>query len=309
MMDDLISIIIPAYNVEKYLNRCLETVVNQTYENIEIILIDDGSTDQTPILCDTWATKDQRIKVVHKRNEGLSAARNTGMEYATGKYVGFVDSDDWIELDMFKYLYQLINKYHVEAAFCDFRRLKDKKKVKNEKELVIIRTDEELDRYFYRIDGGKSSYAVWCGLYNRDVIKNIKFIIGEINEDVLFRYEVYKNIRKIAFSNLCKYNYFINEAGITKGKLSQKDYSLFRIWDYIVEQEKNTCNYEYAVLNRKRATYTLYVKGVLCGNENVEKNTLNDWKQDIKRDYSVLKKGKVLNFTRKFVLWFIYKFM
>ena len=210
-MDDLISIIIPAYNVEKYLNRCLETVVNQTYENIEIILIDDGSTDQTPILCDTWATKDQRIKVVHKRNEGLSAARNTGMEYATGKYVGFVDSDDWIELDMFKYLYQLINKYHVEAAFCDFRRLKDKKKVKNEKELVIIRTDEELDRYFYRIDGGKSSYAVWCGLYNRDVIKNIKFIIGEINEDVLFRYEVYKNIRKIAFSNLCKYNYFINQ--------------------------------------------------------------------------------------------------
>ena len=174
-MDDLISIIIPAYNVEKYLDRCLETVVNQTYKNIEIILIDDGSTDATPILCDEWAIKDQRIKVIHKVNGGQSAARNTGMELATGKYIGFVDSDDWIEYDMFAYLHQLITKYHVEAAFCDFRRLKDKKTKKNKKEKVIIRKDEALDRYFYRVDGGKSSYAVWCGLYNRDAIKNIKF--------------------------------------------------------------------------------------------------------------------------------------
>jgi len=308
-MNELISIIIPAYNVEKYLDRCLETVVNQTYKNIEIILIDDGSTDATPILCDEWAIKDQRIKVIHKVNGGLSAARNTGMELATGKYIGFVDSDDWIEYDMFAYLHHLIIKYHVEAAFCDFRRLKDKKTKKNEKEKLIIRKDEALDRYFYRVDGGKSSYAVWCGLYNKDAIKNIKFIIGEINEDVLFRYEVYKRIRKIAFSNLCKYNYFINDTGITMGKLSQKDYSLFRIWDYIVEQEKDTCHYEYAVLNRKRATYTLYVKGVLSGNENVDINTLNNWKQDIKRDYKVLKNGKMLNFIRKIILWFIYKFM
>ena len=308
-MDDLISIIIPAYNVEKYLNRCLETVVNQTYKNIEIILIDDGSTDLTPTLCDVWAAKDQRITVIHKANEGQSVARNIGMERVTGKNVGFVDGDDWIEYDMFSYLQQIINTYQVESAFCDFRRVKDQKKLKNKKENIIVRTDKELDRYFYRMDGGKSSYAVWCGLYSREAIKNIKFVSGEINEDVLFRYEVYKNIREIAFSNLCKYNYFINETGITMRRLSQKDYSLFRIWDYIVEQEKDTCNYEYAVLNRKRATYTLYVKGLLSGrNNDIDVKVLNEWKKEIKEDYEMLMRGKVLDFKRKIILKCIVKF-
>ena len=100
-MDDLISVIVPVYNVEEYLDRCIESIVNQTYKNLEILLIDDGSTDNSYNICDKWAKKDNRIKVVHKENGGVSSARNVGLDVATGDYIGFVDSDDYISIDMY----------------------------------------------------------------------------------------------------------------------------------------------------------------------------------------------------------------
>lgn len=304
-MDELISVIIPAYNVAQYLDRCVQTVVNQTYKNMEIILVDDGSTDGTSELCDKWSLKDRRIKVVHKLNGGLSSARNAGMHIATGSYIGFVDSDDWIETDMYEYLYNLIVKYNTKVAFCDFRRLKNISKSKKCTESLIVRENDKLDAYFYRLNGEKSSYAVWCGLYQRNAIEGIQFIEGEINEDVLFRYEVYKKIRRVVFSNLKKYNYFINANGITMGQLNKKDFSLLRNWDYIVEQEKETENYQYAKLNRARATYTLYVKGMLSGNKDVEDTTLKEWKKEIKDNYKLLQQGRVLDWKRKLILCFI----
>ena len=101
---DLISVIVPVYDVEKYLDRCVESIVNQTYQNLEIILVDDGSPDNCPAMCDNWAEKDSRIKVIHKKNGGLSDARNAGMEIVTGEFIGFVDSDDWIEPEMYQLL-------------------------------------------------------------------------------------------------------------------------------------------------------------------------------------------------------------
>ena len=99
-----VSIIVPCWGVEKYLDRCVESLVNQTLTDIEIILVDDGSTDNCPAMCDRWAEKDSRIKVIHKENGGLSSARNAGLDACTGDYIGFVDSDDWIEPDMYEYL-------------------------------------------------------------------------------------------------------------------------------------------------------------------------------------------------------------
>ena len=117
-----ISIIVPVYKVEKYLNRCINSLINQTMKNIEIILIDDGSPDNCPFLCDQWKNKDARIKVVHKKNGGLSSARNTGIEVASGKYIGFVDSDDEIEHDMYEKMYKVCEKYNVDFAMCDYQR-------------------------------------------------------------------------------------------------------------------------------------------------------------------------------------------
>ena len=118
MDNELISIVIPIYNVEKYIEKCLDSVIKQTYKNIEIILVDDGSPDNCGKICDSYANNDKRIQVIHKENGGLSDARNVGIERANGKYITFVDSDDYIELDYIEYLYTLIKKYNTKISFC-----------------------------------------------------------------------------------------------------------------------------------------------------------------------------------------------
>ena len=113
-----ISVIVPVYKVEKYLDRCVESIVNQTYKNLEIILVDDGSPDNCPVMCDEWAEKDERIRVIHKENGGLADARNAGMNIATGDYIGFVDSDDWIEPNMYEVLLKNALKYDADISRC-----------------------------------------------------------------------------------------------------------------------------------------------------------------------------------------------
>ena len=120
MEKELISVIIPCYNVEKYIDRCMESVLNQTYRNLEIILVDDGSTDGTGEIIKKYAEHDHRIKILHQKNKGAGAARNAGMEIASGSYIGFVDSDDWIAEDMYEYLIGIIKEEDADIAACDF---------------------------------------------------------------------------------------------------------------------------------------------------------------------------------------------
>ena len=115
---DTVSIIIPVYNIEEYLPRCLESVLGQSYENLEVILVDDGSTDQSGKICDYYASQDKRIQVIHKKNEGVSIARNTGLDIATGEFIGFVDGDDLVEKDMIKILVQNSLKYEADISIC-----------------------------------------------------------------------------------------------------------------------------------------------------------------------------------------------
>ena len=124
---DLISIIIPVYNVEQYLSRCIDSVINQTYKNLEIILIDDGSTDDSGEICDEYALKDNRIKVMHKQNGGVSSARNEGLDISKGNYIGFIDSDDFIEKDMYEFLYDLLTKNNCDISCCNKFIFKDNK--------------------------------------------------------------------------------------------------------------------------------------------------------------------------------------
>ena len=118
-----VSIVVPVYNVEKYLNRCVESLIHQTLKDIEIILVDDGSKDGSGLLCDEWCKKDSRIQVVHKINGGLSSARNAGLKVASGKYVGFVDSDDDIDLEMYEKMFRAIEEYHVDFVMSDYYRI------------------------------------------------------------------------------------------------------------------------------------------------------------------------------------------
>ena len=117
-MDVLVSVVVPVYKVEKYINKCIDSIINQTYKNLEIILVDDGSPDRCPQICDEYAKKDNRIKVIHKKNSGLGAARNTGIDAAKGEYIGFVDSDDWIMPNMYEEMVNCCENYQVPICEC-----------------------------------------------------------------------------------------------------------------------------------------------------------------------------------------------
>lgn len=303
---NLISVIVPVYNVEQYLKRCLESLLKQEYENLEIILIDDGSTDTSGKICDSYAEKDSRITVIHQQNKGASCARNHGLMAAKGAYIGFVDSDDWIEPDMYRYLFRLIQKYRANVAVCDYERAARPQKVKERKEKLQLRTKEELDRFFYRLDGGKSYFSVWNCLYQKSLLNHIQFLENQINEDIYFTYEVYKKADRIIFSNLQKYFYFLGRGTVTQNKVCRKDNSQFLIWDKIVEQERHTNNYQAAVFNRARATFNLYMKAKLFGiSEEMPADTLKFWRKELKQNYRLLMDQKALDKKRKLALFFI----
>lgn len=123
MRKPLISIIVPVYNVERYLNKCLDSIIHQTYNNLEIVLVDDGSTDWSGLICDAYATKDNRVTVIHKENNGLSAARNIGLEYSHGELIGFVDSDDYVDRQMYEILLRQLEEDKSDIAICDYMRV------------------------------------------------------------------------------------------------------------------------------------------------------------------------------------------
>lgn len=309
-MSELISVIIPCFNVEKYIDRCMESVLNQTYRDLEIILVDDGSTDSTGEICDRYSQIDTRIKVVHKKNGGLSSARNAGLAVATGAYIGFVDSDDWIEHDFYSYLYNLIVQYHTDIAQCSPYITDGSAKSLPIRESIKKLNQEELMNTFFRTKKGASNFAVWKRLYKREIVHGIAFPDGYVNEDVFYSYFVFLKTNSAVISNQPKYNYFINNFGITRGALKKQDLSLYYVWDKIVEDtEKNNIHYyKKAVINRKRAIFTLLSKYVVYGirNTNIFTNKwIHEQKKELRKAYIVLIGSNMLDIKREFLLSFL----
>lgn len=207
MLEPLISVIVPIYNVEKYLNKCVDSIINQTYKNLEIILVDDGSPDKCPELCDIYAQKDKRIKVVHKENGGLSDARNAGMAVASGEYVSFIDSDDYIELNMLSDLYDCIVKDNSDVAACGVNWVDESCKVIRKdcvEQHCVLSNVEAMKELLH--DNIIKQY-VWNKLYKMSIIKDIPFEKGRYNEDVFWSYQMVGNANQISISpNVC-YNY------------------------------------------------------------------------------------------------------
>lgn len=224
----LISVIIPVYGVEKYLNRCVESVVRQTYSNLEIILVDDGSPDKCPQMCDEWAHKDPRIRTVHRENGGLSCARNTGLSIASGDFIGFIDSDDWIALDMYAHLYGLIEQYHADLSQCNYMHAYSKKdlpKSKSWEEKNIEHRDNILE-YYMTTTTTTGSYSVCRCLIKSVIAKKYRFREGKINEDIDYKYKVFSDCNKIAISDKICYFYFQSGDSTSLGKLKIKDFDL-----------------------------------------------------------------------------------
>ena len=218
-----VSVIIPVYNTSLYLSRCLNSVLSQTHRDLEVILVDDGSTDASPALCDEYADKDARVRVIHQENGGLSAARNAGLELACGDYIGFVDSDDWIELDMYAYLIDLLEhstsdvaEIMFEVAYSEahtMRLLPEKKK--------YLKGDEILIHYFEH-----NEYAMGLRMYKRELFDEVRFDVGRMNEDVVAGFLVLSRARRLVVSNQTKYFYFSNPVGLSESSLRKRDFDL-----------------------------------------------------------------------------------
>ena len=223
-----ISVIVPVYNVEKYLHRCVDSLLNQTSPNIEIVLVNDGSTDNCAQICDEYTLKHANVIVKHKENGGQSSARNVGLENATGDYIGFVDSDDWVEPDMYEYLYNLILKYEADASqigYCFALDKKNNPSVSNEK--VKVFCEKNILQHYMTTTTTTGSYSVCRCLFKKTVLNDIFFREGKINEDIDFKYKVLSKCKRYVVSNLIKYNYFQISCSTTRGGLKKRDFDLY----------------------------------------------------------------------------------
>lgn len=219
-MNELISVIIPVYNVEQYVESCLNSVINQSYFNLEIILVDDGSTDRSGGICDQYALKDSRIKVLHEENAGLGEARNRGVRISSGDYICFVDSDDWIEEDYCKELVKAAERTNSDIAICGYNEcFKDAKTPRVKYDDCFTTTGKEILHYTMTAN---SKYwfniSVWNKLYKREIISGLCFK-SRVYEDIMYNAESMYRANKIAYINQCLYNYRTNREGsiISKG--------------------------------------------------------------------------------------------
>lgn len=202
-----ISVIVPVYKTEGLLDRCVESIVGQTYKNLEIILVDDGSPDNCPAMCDEWAEKDSRIRVIHKENGGVSSARNAALDIATGDYIGFVDSDDWIEPEMYSSLIQKISESGKNIALCSYYAVE----ISGERYECRCVVDKEVldkDDYFrFIVLGGDGGY-IWNRLYDADILKEVRFDEDIwYSEDLLFNFKTAQKSNGAAILDKIEYNY------------------------------------------------------------------------------------------------------
>lgn len=227
-MRDLISVIIPVYNKEKYLKKCVDSLIEQSYSNIEIILVNDGSVDRSPQICDDYAFKDSRIKVIHRENGGVSAARNAGIENANGKYLMFVDSDDWVASNFCEEAYKAIIKNCSDICVFGFYNINEK----DSNTITTIRYKNELlDNIQALKENLKNNIQnyVWNKIYNASLFSKIRFVEGKVWEDLEIMYRLILQSKSVAFCDKCTYFYQKNNSSITKNITAKSLEDIFTI--------------------------------------------------------------------------------
>lgn len=235
-MKPLISVIVPVYDVEPYLNRCIESIVSQTYKNLEIILVDDGSPDNCPQMCDDWVNKDSRIHVIHKKNGGLSDARNAGMKIASGELISFIDSDDYVDLNMYESLIFKMLETDSDIVSCGVKWVDESGRVlKCDKVLsdVVFLTEEAMKEL---LNDGAIKQPVWNRLYKRELALSIPFEKGKCHEDVFWSYQAVGKSKRICVISQAFYYYVQRSDSIMGWPFSGKRLDA-------LEANKNRCAY------------------------------------------------------------------
>lgn len=305
-MKELISVIVPIYNVEKYLNRCIKSIINQSYTNLEIILVDDGSPDRCGEICDEWAKKDKRIKVIHKKNGGLSDARNVGIEIAQGEYLSFIDSDDYVHKDFIKVLYENCLKNNADISMCGFRQTdKDEninKEIKNENIRIIFSKDVLEKKH-------NISCVAWNKLYKKSIFNNIRYPKGKIHEDVAVIYKIMYYANKIVITDLELYFYFSAPESIMRSEFSKKRLDALEVIkdSYKFFIENNEKSYAYFILRDYLDTILeFYKQSYLLKGEKLE--IRKELRKEYKKTYKKIISNPNTNISMK-LKYVIYRFL
>lgn len=213
--EKLISVVVAAYNIGEYLPRCLESLLAQSYQNLEIIVVDDGSGDDTGAVCDRYAGQYPKIKAIHQqRNEGPSGARNRGLAIAKGDYIGFVDGDDWIEPDMYRAMLTACQERETDIAICAYRQIgADGVKEQFSGETFVLTQEEALEIYICDNRQFHIYHSVWSKLFRRDVIEKLTFPEGRKSEDIIYTTKALLHISSCVFLDVPYYNYRVNRKG------------------------------------------------------------------------------------------------
>lgn len=304
-----ISVIVPVYKSEKYLDRCVQSILNQTYQDFELILVDDGSPDNSPLLCDKWAENDSRVYVMHKENGGASSARNAGLKIAKGNWIAFADSDDWLDRTALKTLYDLANQYNVPMAIGGMRVVQeytDAQTVAKQETVVLSRAD--LMSRFFRLNGEPDTHSVCATLIRRDILEAYHFIEGKMNEDVEACYYLARKCEGAVYTNKPVYFYFKNVEGVTNSGFSKKKLDLLDVWDIVQKQvEQFTPGYSYACeMNCKRARFTLLTQMSLNGYDHHDPfmvETKRKLKREVRRAFWELMKWKMPISRKVLLVW------
>jgi len=289
----LISIIVPVYKVEKYLCRCIDSILAQTFADFECILIDDGSPDGCPAICEDYAAKDSRIVVIHQKNAGVSAARNAGLDIAKGKWIGFVDGDDFCDDDMFQLLYENAVKHNSDVSICGYKVMTDgenAKRVNRNYKLQILNKESAILGIFLQGDGYFGGFS-WNKLIKSDLFFKTKLRYDTKTlymQDVLLFYELFKHIKKAVYSSVPCYNYVCNSQSTTNQfGLTEKAKTAFAAIERIISLENCTKIKEAVILARITFAYNL------CKHYIMQKDYAND-------DFLLLK--KIISHNKKHIL-------
>ncbi|EOS8043420.1 glycosyltransferase, partial [Enterococcus faecium] len=223
-----ISIIVPVYKVEPYLRKCVDSILAQTFTDFEVILVDDGSPDNSGKICDEYASKDSRVRVIHKKNGGLSSARNAGIDVARGKYLGFVDSDDYIEKDMYELLYDNIVKEQADLSICGVYDLYANREPKILKTQYMVLSKIEAMKMI--LEAKVVSVQAWNKLYKKEIFDTIRYPEGVITEDAAVILPVLDKTEKVVIDTQQKYYYFHRENSITSSRFGEKDLDTINVW-------------------------------------------------------------------------------
>ena len=292
-----ISVIVPVFNVEKYLHRCIKSIYNQSYSNLEIILINDGSTDNSGKICDELASEDTRIIVIHKENEGSSCARNAGLDIATGTYISFIDSDDYIQLSMYELMLNKMLQYDLEII-----EINDQYSISKSEEFFL----EDIISCTIRILSN-TNFAVWRRLYKKSLIKDMRFIPHIIHQDVFFTMDVLKKVSKYGFLNKSLYHYNTDNESIIRSKYSLEKITIgIRATEYIMNNSVQHPKVRVAIHNYVRAYYTDHYF-LLSRNTHIDPN--KDFRKKLKKDIKNVTKIKNISLRTFLVLILPYNIM